>query len=266
MCRSNLFESNLLTSDLLKSNLFKNTLRKSNLFKKLNNLFKKKKLVHSRHLQDVQKHHRELQNQGKGVISFRRFRRAALRAQFLRNVVESMARGTSAVLHFQVPPDYDFSRSTAENYAIENIEMTIEEQEGGGEAEVVVDGGEVDEDNAEHGRDDLNRPGVGNSFKEVANGAGGTSSSNGPKNSKEDEKNIVNNEFGFFGGPWDHIRRKMDYTYHPHYTKERQEWQDRLITATVRKTENIHRPWLIYSGGALYVSFFEKISLCVDTS
>ncbi|CAD7971873.1 unnamed protein product [Amoebophrya sp. A25] len=121
------------------------------------------------------------------AVTFCRFRQAALRAQFLRNVLESMARGPTLVTSFAVPEDYDYSRSTEENYALEPPSV------------------------------EASSPG----------------------------SNV------FFGGPWDDIRRKMDYSYHAHYSELRQQWQDRVVASTIRKSEPIHRPWLIYSGGAM---------------
>eukprot|EP00391_Amoebophrya_sp_Ameob2_P000399 CAMPEP_0179002314 /NCGR_PEP_ID=MMETSP0795-20121207/11928_1 /TAXON_ID=88552 /ORGANISM="Amoebophrya sp., Strain Ameob2" /LENGTH=176 /DNA_ID=CAMNT_0020695947 /DNA_START=3 /DNA_END=530 /DNA_ORIENTATION=- len=43
----------------------------------------------------------------------------------------------------------------------------------------------------------------------------------------------------------------MDYGYHGYYTPNRLQWQDELIKHVVTKTEPIHRPWLIYSCGAM---------------
>jgi len=44
-----------------------------------------------------------------------------------------------------------------------------------------------------------------------------------------DNNNLSNNENFYFGGPFAHIRRKLDYKYHSHYTKQRQWLQDSII-------------------------------------
>lgn len=59
-----------------------------------------------------------------------------------------------------------------------------------------------------------------------------------------------------FYGPYAHIRKELDYTYHSHYKKERQWLQDSIIEEFVDKIHNTEscttpsEPWLIYTVGA----------------
>jgi predicted kinase len=61
---------------------------------------------------------------------------------------------------------------------------------------------------------------------------------------------------GKFHGPYAHIRKQLDHTYHGHYQKERQWLQDSIVEEFL---DNVHRtdicmtpnePWLIYTVGA----------------
>ena len=59
-----------------------------------------------------------------------------------------------------------------------------------------------------------------------------------------------------FYGPYAHIRKTLDYSYHSHYRKERQWLQDSIIEDLLSSVENTDvcttpsEPWLIYTVGA----------------
>jgi predicted ABC-type ATPase len=46
-------------------------------------------------------------------------------------------------------------------------------------------------------------------------------------------------------------RKELDYTYHSHYTKDRQILQDKIITELLSVGRVMDRPWLVYSAGAM---------------
>ena len=61
-----------------------------------------------------------------------------------------------------------------------------------------------------------------------------------------------------FMGPYQHIRKELDYTYHKHYQKQRQWLQDSIIEdlldqVNVEDVENVcvtpHEPWMIFTAG-----------------
>jgi dephospho-CoA kinase len=47
------------------------------------------------------------------------------------------------------------------------------------------------------------------------------------------------------------IRKQLDYTYHNHYTKERQVLQDKIITELTSVGRSLKDPWLIYTAGPM---------------
>jgi len=61
---------------------------------------------------------------------------------------------------------------------------------------------------------------------------------------------------GKFYGPYAHIRKQLDYTYHSHYQKERQWMQDSIIEEFLENVQSTDvcttptEPWLIYTVGA----------------
>ena len=71
------------------------------------------------------------------------------------------------------------------------------------------------------------------------------------ENYKDDDivtSDLVDVNAKFHGEFWVY-RKKLDYSYHVHYRKSRQEWQDELISLVVTKTKPQHRPWLGRSDG-----------------
>jgi len=64
-----------------------------------------------------------------------------------------------------------------------------------------------------------------------------------------------------FYGPYSHIRASLDYTYHSHYTRERQNLQDKIISDMVNgavitdKNGNVcttpTEPWIVFTAGAM---------------
>jgi hypothetical protein len=47
------------------------------------------------------------------------------------------------------------------------------------------------------------------------------------------------------------IRKQIDYTYHNHYTKERQVLQDKIITELISVGRTMTEPWLVYTAGPM---------------
>ena len=54
-----------------------------------------------------------------------------------------------------------------------------------------------------------------------------------------------------FHGVYADIRKTLDYSYHGHYTKGRQLWQDRVIQTVVARTDPQGSPWLVYTCGPM---------------
>ena len=54
-----------------------------------------------------------------------------------------------------------------------------------------------------------------------------------------------------FVGEYTAVRKKLDYSYHAHYSAERQRWQDRAIKSVVSRTEPQGTPWIVYTCGPM---------------
>lgn len=54
-----------------------------------------------------------------------------------------------------------------------------------------------------------------------------------------------------FVGDYVSIRETRDYSYHVHYTPERQLWQDHAIKTVVSRTEKQGSPWVVYTCGPM---------------
>eukprot|EP01043_Picozoa_sp_COSAG02_P001835 COSAG02_NODE_39_length_48074_cov_106.508890_48_plen_631_part_01 len=52
-------------------------------------------------------------------------------------------------------------------------------------------------------------------------------------------------------GEYVSIRESRDYSYHTHYTPERQRWQDFAIKTVVSRTERQGNPWIVYTCGPM---------------
>lgn len=59
---------------------------------------------------------------------------------------------------------------------------------------------------------------------------------------------------GLYFGPYAHIRKSRDYSYHMNYTEQRQRWQDQAVRASIGKTDPQTRPWMVFTCGS-FVSF-----------
>ena len=64
---------------------------------------------------------------------------------------------------------------------------------------------------------------------------------------KSTSENYNTGTAGVFAGAFAHIRKGMDYTYHPNYATERQLWQDEVIKSVVVKTKAQTQPWIVPS-------------------
>ena len=56
---------------------------------------------------------------------------------------------------------------------------------------------------------------------------------------------------GTLVGEYVSIRQSRDYSYHTHYTPERQLWQDHAIQTVVARTERQGNPWIVYTCGPM---------------
>ena len=55
-----------------------------------------------------------------------------------------------------------------------------------------------------------------------------------------------------FTGPYEHVRRQLDYTWHAYYTAERQRIQDEIITQFLRTgIKRIEHPWIVHTAGPM---------------
>jgi hypothetical protein len=68
---------------------------------------------------------------------------------------------------------------------------------------------------------------------------------------KSTSENYNTGKAGQFVGEFAHIRKGMDYSYHPNYPTERQLWQDEVIKSVVVKTKPQSQPWIVYTCGPM---------------
>ena len=54
-----------------------------------------------------------------------------------------------------------------------------------------------------------------------------------------------------FYGKYANIRSKLDYGYHPNYTRDRQAWQDVAVDSVVSRTTPNANPWIVYTCGPM---------------
>jgi hypothetical protein len=70
-------------------------------------------------------------------------------------------------------------------------------------------------------------------------------------------------EHGDLYGRWISFRQRLDYTHHVNYCRERQLWQDQLISNVVVRTTRQQRPWLVFTCGAMGSGKGYALSWCV---
>jgi len=56
---------------------------------------------------------------------------------------------------------------------------------------------------------------------------------------------------GYFFGAYQHVRERMDYSYHVNYLESRQVLQDEIVTHWREAGTRSERPWLIFTAGAM---------------
>jgi hypothetical protein len=64
-------------------------------------------------------------------------------------------------------------------------------------------------------------------------------------------ENYKNKSITDFIGAYVKERKKLDYTWHNNYTRERQAWQDKVIDSVVRKVSPQSNPWIVYTCGPM---------------
>ena len=108
-------------------------------------------------------------------LTLEEFKSGVENVSFLRSCVQIMQRGKDT---FVIPPDYDYRKTTNENYSVPAEEALLV-------------------------------------------------------------------------GEYAAIRKKLDYSYHVHYSAARQLWQDRAIRSVVWRTEPQGSPWVVYTCGPM---------------